>query len=245
MSHGARLATRAAPHDRGAATTGRFARRLKILCLHSFRTSGDVFRAQMAMAGWRTAYDETCEFVCVDAPARASGTVPADVVAFFGESEERFEWWNATRVDGCDAPSYVGLEASLRAVEEACARDGPFDGILGFSQGATLAAIALATPATARRFAFGILISGMKSRAMETDTLDYGAVTVPTLHVIGTNDRLVPVRMSEGLFDAMTASARTRATHPGGHVVPKGNDAGEPILEEFLAAQRQRIASLL
>ena len=64
------------------------------------------------------------------------------------------------RVDGEEADA--GLEESLRAIERACERDGPFDGILGFSQGATLAAIALATPRMRERFGFGIFAVGMK-----------------------------------------------------------------------------------
>ena len=242
MSRASRVPARVAPRDRGP---GAPHRRLKLLCLHSFRTSGDVLRAQMTLAGWRETYEETCEFIAVDAPNRASGPVSEEVTRFFGESTERFEWWNATRVDGTETRSYAGLEESLRAIERACERDGPFDGILGFSQGATLAAIALATPRMRERFGFGIFVSGMKSRAAETATLAYDAVTVPTLHVIGRKDRVMPVGMSEGLFEAMTSSARMRATHGGGHVVPRSDDDGEPVLREFLAAQRRRIASSL
>ena len=84
-----------------------------------------------------------------------------------------------------------------------------------------------------------------RPRATETATLAYDAVTVPTLHVIGRKDRVMPVGMSEGLFEAMTSSARMRATHGGGHVVPRSDDDGEPVLREFLAAQRRRIASSL
>ena len=242
MSHAARVPRSVAHRERAPSTNDR---RLKLLCLHSFRTSGDILRAQMTLAGWRETYEETCEFITVDAPNRASGPVHEDVSAFFGESTERFEWWNATRVDGTATTSYAGLEKSLRAIEATCERDGPFDGVLGFSQGATLAAIALATPRTRGRFGFGIFVSGMKSRAAETETLAYDAVTVPTLHVIGRKDQVMPVGMSEGLFEAMMSSARTRATHGGGHVVPRRNDDGEPVLREFLAAQRRRIASSL
>ena len=46
----------------------------------------------MTLAGWRETYEETCEFIAVDAPNRASGPVSEEVTRFFGESTERFEW---------------------------------------------------------------------------------------------------------------------------------------------------------
>ena len=110
---------------------------------------------------------------------------------------------------------------------------------MGFSQGATLCGIALATPGIGERFSFGILVSGMKSRATQTEGLDYGAILVPTLHVIGLNDRVLPVRLSEGLYEAMTGSPKMLAKHARGHVVPELDENGAPILEKFLAERRR------
>jgi predicted esterase len=211
-------------------------RRLKILSLHGFRTSRDVFDGQARAARWREDYDDVARFHAIDAPHEASGAASAEVRAVFGEDARAREWWNAT-TDDDGKMTYRGLRASLDAIEDACERDGPYDGVLGFSQGATLAAIALATPRLAKRFAFGILVSGMRARAEETKTCDYGAIEVPTLHVIGLRDVVVPNALSEGLCDAMTSSPRTRETHDGGHRVPRMNVDGAPILRDFLAAR--------
>lgn len=79
----------------------------------------------------------------------------------------------------------------------------------------------------------------MKSRAEETAALDFGSVRAPTLHIVGKNDRIVPNAVSEELFNAMSSSERTRETHAGGHVVPKVNETGEPILRAFLEARHR------
>jgi len=210
--------------------------RLKILSLHGFRTSREIFDAQARVARWREDYEDVARFHAIDAPHEGAGAATAEVRAFFGEDARSREWWNATT--GRDGKTtYRGIEASLREIERACEEDGPYDGVLGFSQGATLAAIALATPGLAERFAFGILVSGMRARAEETKGCDYGAIAVPTLHVVGLKDDVMPKAMSAGLYDAMTSSERTRETHDGGHRLPRVNVDGTPILRDFLAAR--------
>jgi len=221
----------------GTSTTSAAQRKLRILCLHSFRTNAQVFETQMSMAGWTSEYAETCEFVVVDAPHAQSGEAPADVVGFFGDGKY-CEWWNAKKSprEDADGMEYVGLEQSLEAIETMCDERGPFDGLLGFSQGATLCAIALATPKIAKRFSFGVLVSGMKSRALQTRELDYGSITCPTLHIMGKNDRVMPVVASEGLLKSMTSSETTYVAHDGGHRIPRLDEYGEPVLRKFLNA---------
>lgn len=52
------------------------------------------------------------------------------------ENGPYFEWW-----DKSGAATYAGLEASLRYLARINATHGPFEGVLGFSQGAGLAAL--------------------------------------------------------------------------------------------------------
>jgi pimeloyl-ACP methyl ester carboxylesterase len=120
-------------------------RKLRLLCLHSFRTSGEILREQVRLAGWEETLGDLVEFHVMDAPHPASGPVPPDVLAFFPDVPYR-EWWNATeRADpdgsGRKTMTYVGLEESLARVKREFDERGPFDGVLGFSQGATLTTI--------------------------------------------------------------------------------------------------------
>mmetsp|Transcript_39249 Transcript_39249/g.62877 ORF Transcript_39249/g.62877 Transcript_39249/m.62877 type:complete len:140 (+) Transcript_39249:60-479(+) len=56
------------------------------------------------------------------------------------------------------AVSYVGVEASMRKLETYIAEKGPFDGILGFSQGGAAAAVLCAQ--NPHSFKFAVIISG-------------------------------------------------------------------------------------
>ena len=228
-----------APHGALTPASGSHAMRpVRILALHGFRTCARTLDAQARLAGWQATYGDLATFTFVNAPMVSSSGMPEEVRAFFGEEMEAREWVNARRT-ALGTTTYEGLEASLRTIENACEAEGPFDGILGFSQGGTVAAIAMATPALGTRFSFGIFVSGMKSRAEETAALDFGSVRAPTLHIVGKNDRIVPNAVSEELFNAMSSSERTRETHAGGHVVPKVNETGEPILRAFLEARHR------
>ena len=68
--------------------------KLRVLCLHSFRTSAVILSDQLAMAGWGDSQclGDLCEFVYMDAPHPASGPIPPDVAGFF--QPPYFEWWH-------------------------------------------------------------------------------------------------------------------------------------------------------
>ena len=88
----------------------------------------------------------------------------------------------------------TGLEESLEVVNKAFQGLGPFDGILGFSQGATLASILcdlLEKGKLSFTFKFAILVSGFKSRLSPHSHFFEVKKTIPTLHVIGETDRIV------------------------------------------------------
>ena len=59
-------------------------------------------------------------------------------------------WWNAAEVAERPAVSktYVGLEESLALARQTLQEHGPFDGLLGFSQGATLGALLCLAPSS-------------------------------------------------------------------------------------------------
>ena len=169
--------------------------KLRLLCLHSFRTSGEILREQVRLAGWEETLGDLVEFHVMDAPHPASGPVPPDVLAFFPDVPYR-EWWNATERADPDGSgrktmtmTYVGLEESLERVKREFDERGPFDGVLGFSQGATLTTILAAkgvadawgpfADANASRDAsrpkpkkppvFAVCVSGAAARTREAD----------------------------------------------------------------------------
>ncbi len=62
--------------------------RLRILCLHGFRGSGQGLRAQLQ--AWVAESSAELELICPDAPRLADG---------------RTAWWNAVPIEGRAAPS--------------------------------------------------------------------------------------------------------------------------------------------
>lgn len=70
----------------------------------------------------------------MDAPHAATGEAQPEVAAMF--EPPYFQWWNAQTItrDGKEVSCYEGWEASIEAVKNRMRQDGPFDGVLGFSQ---------------------------------------------------------------------------------------------------------------
>ncbi|ORY81532.1 serine hydrolase FSH, partial [Protomyces lactucae-debilis] len=108
----------------------------------------------------------------------------------------------------------------------------PFDGILGFSQGAACAAaitslldqVSRASPAVVNklekyadamyhpRFKFAILFCGARPAAASFDWL-YKDISTPSLHLIGQRDVMVPLERSEQLAESFVKA--DVLFHPG------------------------------
>ena len=100
-----------------------------------------------------------------------------------------YEWWNAS--DDAVRPLYVGWDETLARVQHAFETRGPFDGLLGFSQGSNLAA-ALAGlqqrgAALAGQPALKLIIcvSGMRGRAEALLPAFEQPISVPAVFIIG------------------------------------------------------------
>ena len=92
-------------------------------------------------------------------------------------------WFNAT---SGDAPKYRMLD--LPRLERYVERKGPFDGVLGLSQGAQMAAMLLAKHP--HLFDFAVFVAGRKPRDAARRRLYASGprATLPTLHVYGAAD---------------------------------------------------------
>ena len=231
-------------------------RRLRVLCLHSFRTSSDILRTQMEIAGWERSLGDLVAFTCAPDGHPASGEVPKDVATFFPDAEY-YEWWNATaNEDG--VVEYRGVDASLERVRDAFAADA-FDGVLGFSQGATLTTVLAAKGAAegwgpfadARGDAsgnanpamtFAVCVGGMLARTPAASALYEKAkaarASTPSLHLIGDADRVMPPSFSERAAEQFLDA--TTARHARGHVIPKLEGATLETVRAFFEAQRAK-----
>ena len=123
-------------------------RKRKILCLHGRRTNTTVikFQVQQLKRFLRGTEAGDVEFIFMNAPNETDE--PADPLVGQLFHGPYFEWWTAReRVsDGGDEDGggdgetvgdmqYDGVAASLRAAVDVLVQQGPFEALLGFSQG--------------------------------------------------------------------------------------------------------------
>jgi pimeloyl-ACP methyl ester carboxylesterase len=189
-------------------------RNLRVLCLHGYHGSATILRGQMAALA--AAAPSNVEFVYVDAPSLSRGD---------------FGWWHE---------GFSGWERTLDWAVELL-RAGPrFDGIFGFSQGAALtgllAAMRDSRPAPVE-FEFAIMIGGFTSFMPQHAGLFRRKLSVPSVHVTGRADMIVPMRDSQLLADRFADPLVIE--HPGGHVIP-----GDPAVTGPIAGFLARLAPM-
>ena len=132
----------------------------------------------------------------------------------------------------------VGSEASMQIAQHDLASyivaEGPFDGVLAFSQGSALVARFLqeqgqgsqphghhrASPLPTFRCA--IFFSG---HPPDHDSSDGSApIMIPTVHIWGTNDELDP-KYPEQLSNLCKSDCRSVFVHEGGHEIPNARNS--------------------
>lgn len=118
---------------------------MRILALHGWRTNKDILAFQLG--GLSKAFKETSdkdaegsdaiEIVCINAPKDASGPPYPEVSNAFGDDQPYYEWWDAEKhADGTRVMH--GMEDSAGFVIDYIMQNGPFDALLGFSQGGAM-----------------------------------------------------------------------------------------------------------
>jgi fermentation-respiration switch protein FrsA (DUF1100 family) len=197
----------------------------KILCLHGYHGNSQILRQQIAPLA--AGLPASVELVYVDAPSLSSGSLSSGSRSSrsssdFGWWHEGFRGWERTREWA------VGL---LNAQH--------FDGILGFSQGAALAGLLAALrdsgPAPIS-FDFAIMVGGFTSNMSQHAALFGHKLTVPSVHVTGRADTIVPIRDSLLLADRFADPVVIE--HPGGHVIP-GDPAITRRIADFVTSRAQ------
>ncbi|MCU1678197.1 MAG: hypothetical protein JWM93_2955 [Frankiales bacterium] len=183
----------------------------RILALHGYHGSAQILRRQIAPLS--AALPPDAELVFVDAPSLSQGD---------------YGWWH----DG-----FRGWERTRDWVLDLAERER-FDGVFGFSQGAgltgLLAALQQSDPTTALRFEFAVMVGGFTSHEPKHAALFERKITLPSLHVMGTSDGIVPMqdslRLAERFDDPVVVQ------HPGGHVIPSAATSTSRIAQ-FMAGR--------
>ena len=270
----------------------------KILFLHCFRSGTKQFsnktgklRSLLREAGFAVVYAEACHQYDLKGPALAEA-----LEKFGGELpnlEHQRVWWMAEGVhfateektnkeegayedpaapDRDDLLSknmrYDGVEKALAGLETDLATKGPFVGVLGFAQGATMAALLVQRlcanafkTAQSATLKFAVFISGYPPRDERyRDLFAAGALTdcgVATFHTWGEKDILIePVRCTalvkafgndppcsrgDGEGGDHFGSEVVVRPHPGAHFVP--NMWPTEAIVKFCSEQFQNVGA--
>lgn len=132
------------------ACSSRGKNRMRILCLHGGGFSAALFKKQLAAKdGYEEMMEDLAILTYIDAPHEYEGEdVVVQGVAESVKDKRRLEWFRSPNDAKPGYPSeryagecpFQGLEESLQYLEEVWNDKGPFDGILGFSNGGDLGA---------------------------------------------------------------------------------------------------------
>ena len=157
--------------------------------------------------------------------------------AIFGPLKECYAYF--------DPQSAATYRTALQDLKDFIASESPFDGIMGYSQGAGLAASLLLQESAAqpqRMFKYAIFLSGMlpcdplaleRGEVCWLDPMVVGEViSIPTVHIWGQNDEEYPV-VSSLLFRLCDSKNRKAVLHDLAHHIPMKD---EEVLQEMVQA---------
>lgn len=210
---------------------------MKLLALHGWGQDAALFGSKRTKDLQKRLKSLPLVLDCADAPF-VVGASPAER----GWWTYRPEDWDGSLSNPLELLSResfapIGLDVSLDQLSERW-RDGDYDGILGFSQGAVMGAILcakLCVEPGARRPRCAILISGFANPSPVG--LSYyppaQPLDVPSLHIWGAGDTHIPPTASEALSQRFLQPAVH--VHPAHHFIPqKPNDC--KVFSAFLTA---------
>ncbi|EIN06596.1 hypothetical protein PUNSTDRAFT_54011 [Punctularia strigosozonata HHB-11173 SS5] len=219
----------------------------KILMLHGYTQSASIFSKRVA--AMRKACPKDIDFVFVDAPTILT---PTDIAATFGTPAEEDKssslaslgaaeasadaadpallpraWWKATPQE-TESKELTDSLATLRDILKA----ETYEGVLGFSQGAAMAAVLTALLERPERypeflvdgkpphppFKFCVSVAGFLPRGDLPAAIFESGYSTPTLHVLGKNDIVVTEERARTLLEL--SLVKRVVEHDGGHFVP-------------------------
>ncbi|KAJ5489951.1 Serine hydrolase FSH [Penicillium expansum] len=224
---------------------------MKILMIHGSRQSGELFRAKLQALeklihrAVGPLQADGVELVYPTAPFAVK--LPSSGTSELRNRHGAWNWFDSESIDGL----YPGLEGGLESIASILKDSGPFDGIVGFSQGAAAAAMVASLLEENRKDAFVRLeaeagipypacfatlehpplkfvvsISGYVASHPAYHAFYNPVIRTPVLHFLGSMDTVVDesasMRLVERCQELGDGKNQTVIWHTGGHVVPSG-----------------------
>ncbi|KAI8566385.1 hypothetical protein RHMOL_Rhmol02G0036600 [Rhododendron molle] len=214
----------------------------KLLCLHGYRTSSEILQKQLQK--WPESLLGRLDLDFIDAPFPALGK--SDVEDLF--DPPYYEWFQYNE----EYTEYYNFEETIAYIEDYMIKHGPFDGLLGFSQGGIIAAsmpgmqsngVALTT---VPKIKYLIIISGGKFGGSTPSSNGYlghigspvlcadsfsSPVKCPSLHIIGEKDTFMGLPGTE-LVESFVDPVVIKHRH--GHTVIRPNPTDRATILSFI-----------
>ncbi|KAF2896335.1 hypothetical protein ILUMI_09842 [Ignelater luminosus] len=228
--------------------------KLKILAIHGYRQNAEVFRQKTG--SFRKMVHKWAEFTYITAPHKVilvNDLRKSDDIDGENIDSEQYGWWfnrddRTFRGIRKGGPA-IGFEESVQLVEEAFEKYGPFDGILGFSQGACFVGLLCDLQhrgMTKMKFNFAIMASGFKSGSLPHLKYYSETINLPVLNIYGETDDIIPKEMSQALGDVF--EDHVTVIHPGKHYLPAASpqkhDYQMFLKQRFLEKQQQEFSKI-
>ncbi|KAL0360017.1 UNVERIFIED_CONTAM: Rhodanese-like domain-containing protein 6 [Sesamum radiatum] len=203
-------------------------KKVRLLCLHGFRTSADIIKKQLT-GKWHPSVLHRLDLVFVDAPFPCQGK--SDVEGIF--DPPYYEWFQFNK----EFTEYQNFDECLDYIEDCMIKHGPFDGLLGFSQGAILSAGLAGLQAKGvaltkvPKLKVVVIIGGAKFRNPSIVEKAYSSpIQCPSVHFLGDEDFLKPygTELLESFIDPLVIR------HPKGHTIPRFDEKGLDSMISFL-----------
>jgi len=231
----------------------------KVLCLHGFLQNGKVFSEKSS--GIRKLLKKSnIQLDYIDGPV----ILEQKDLPFQIDSDKWQEILDASLNKAWfyhdDISKNLDLTEAIKTVVQYIKENGPYDGIMGFSQGAAVTSIITNTIKKLIPehdwFKFSITFSGYSFTEPKPNTegLDNSQLQItekfqndfivpeglPTkcIFVYGKNDNAVPGIRSKYLADLYPDEIKSVFEHDGGHMVPNKKDFLKPIVDEINEASK-------
>uniref|UniRef100_A0AC34QC14 Serine hydrolase FSH domain-containing protein n=1 Tax=Panagrolaimus sp. JU765 TaxID=591449 RepID=A0AC34QC14_9BILA len=185
--------------------------KLRVLCLHGFRQDGETLR--MKMGAIRKAFSKL-EFDYVDAPLYCDPSDPKQNERTWYYNKENYGFNPFTD----DAATQ--FEESVAAIDSKIQNNGPYDILLGFSQGGTMAHLYIRHCSLNAPLPFKAVIINAGYPALSPNLIDLmeRRFNGPSMVILSDNDKVIPSNSTEKLLETYSDVVVLR--HAGGHGFP-------------------------
>ncbi len=230
----------------------------KILALHGFGTNAAFLDMQLEKSTLRSILNDRVQIQTLDGPHTVER--PDRVPDYF--KGPYHSWWKANKAED-GKMHYRGWQATVTHVEQFMKEEGPFDGILGFSQGACCAVLLAGMRQQGLHlqdlpaFKFAIIIGGFPTRcecrcALVVTWMDVffrdpdlqaayrDSIYCPSLHIMGEQDEVTPY--SRKVVDYFASPIVLE--HSGSHVIPKLDGEKKNTLVNFVTQSLSQATKL-